>query len=445
MSPEASLASLPCVDGYIAQVWTGTSREPNYFNGKAKERVFETAFLEYGSMESMTAPTGRKMFFLTDPIEDWPRDWADYKKNYQATFTAQLLYPMIADYEVMPWPDRIYEGLYRTSANSDQKERIPRFYSTQMQVMINTLNNMPLSENKVSGSQGIGVLMANSLMFQRFPVHQGYDDPQLSNFLRTSASLAETWCSRENSSHRECFFLQTLKDIKILIMSYSNMKPMDKTAHDHLAEWVKKGGVLVYCGSDKDAFQSVQEWWNTGGNTFKAPSEHLFGKLGLKEPFSAGDYKYGNGKVCILRNDPKEFVLKENNDGDFVNTIKRLYEEEVKTGTLEFKNHFSLTRGPYEIISVVDEYKMQSPYIIKGKLIDLFDPEIPVLNEKQVKPGEQAFLFNIGSVKNPKTPQVLATAARVYDEKVGAKDYSFVVKSPLNTTNVMRVLLPEKL
>ena len=99
VSPEASLASLPCVDGYIAQVWTGTSREPNFFDGRKRERVFETAYLEYGSMESMTAPTGRKMFFLTDPIEDWPRDWADYKKNYQATFTAQLLYPNIADYE----------------------------------------------------------------------------------------------------------------------------------------------------------------------------------------------------------------------------------------------------------------------------------------------------------------------------------------------------------
>lgn len=50
----------------------------------------------------------------------------------------------------MPWPDRIYEGLYRVSANSEEKARIPRFYSTQMQVMINSLNNMPLSENKVS-------------------------------------------------------------------------------------------------------------------------------------------------------------------------------------------------------------------------------------------------------------------------------------------------------
>jgi hypothetical protein len=36
VSPEASLASLPGIDGYIAQVWTGTSREPTYFNGRKK-------------------------------------------------------------------------------------------------------------------------------------------------------------------------------------------------------------------------------------------------------------------------------------------------------------------------------------------------------------------------------------------------------------------------
>jgi hypothetical protein len=159
VSPEASLASLPCVDGYIAQVWTGTSREPNYYQGIHKERVFETAFLEYGCMVSMTAPTGRKMFFLTDPIEDWPRDWEDYRRNYQATFTAQLLYPGIDNYEIMPWPERIYEGLYNVSAGSKEKARIPRSYSTQMHVMINTLNDMPLSDNRVSGSHGISVLM----------------------------------------------------------------------------------------------------------------------------------------------------------------------------------------------------------------------------------------------------------------------------------------------
>jgi hypothetical protein len=442
VSPEASLASLPCVDGYIAQVWTGTSREPNYFNGREKERVFETAFLEYGSMESMTAPTGRKMFFLTDPIEDWPRDWVDYKKNYQATFTAQLLYPMIADYEVMPWPDRIYQGLYRTSATSDKKEQIPRFYSTQMQVMINTLNNMPLSENKVSGAQGIGILMSNSLMFQRFPTHQGYEDPQLSNFYGQALPLLKRGVPVKTVHVENVSFPQTWKDVKILIMSYSNMKPMEKTAHDYIAGWVKNGGTLVYCGRDEDAFQQVQEWWNTAGNIFKAPAEHLFRTLGVKEPFQAGEYTVGKGKVVIVRQDPKEFVLKAGSDEEFVGTIRKLYEANV--GALKYKNNFTLTRGPYELISVVDENADQAPYVLKGKLIDLFDPIIPVLDQKQVNPGEQAFLYNIGSVQNPKTPQVLAAAARVYDEKVTKSTYTFVAKSPASTTNVMRVLLPAK-
>ena len=81
---------------------------------------------------------------------------------------------------------------------------------------------------------------------------------------------------------------------------------------------------------------------------------------------------------------------------------------------------------------------------MKGKFIDLFDPEVPVLSEKKVNPGEQAFLYNIGRVKDSKTPQVIASAARVYYEKKTKNEYSFVAKSPLNTTNVMRVLLPSK-
>lgn len=444
VSPEASLASLPCVDGYIAQVWTGTSREPNYFNGVVKERVFETAFLEYGCMESMTAPTGRKVFFLTDPIEDWPRDWADYKKNYQATFTAKLLYPNNNNYEVMPWPDRIYEGLYRTSANSEEKARIPRFYSTQMQVMINTLNNMPLSDNKVSGSSGISVLMANSLMFQRAPQPvAGYDDPQLSNFYGQALPLLKRGVPVHLLHLENVSYPETWKNTKVLLMTYSNMKPLDKETHKFIAEWVKNGGVLVYSTRDTDPFQNVQEWWNQGEEKFNTPSEHLFQLMGIDKKAKEGEYTYGNGTVYVIRKDPKEFVLKEGSDKEFIATVKRMYEEKAKAGTLEFKNHFYLERGAYDLAAVLDEGSISNEsYIIKGRLIDLFDPTLPVLTEKVVQPGEQAFLLDVNRIKDQDKPQVLCGAARTYEEKVGKKDFSFVAKSPINTTNVMRVLLP---
>ena len=440
VSPEASLASMKNCDGYIAQVWTGTSRVPNYFNGKRKERVFETAFLEYGSMESMTRPTGRKMFFLTDPIEDARKDWVDYKKNYQATFTAQLLYPQIADYEVMPWPDRIYEGLYQVSANSEEKARIPRFYSTQMQIMVNTLNSMPLSKNKVSGNQGISVLMANSLMFQRSlePV-EGYVDPQFSNFFGLALPLLKRGVPVSITHLENSGYADTWKDVKVLLMTYSNMKPLDPKAHQNLADWVKQGGIIVYSGRDNDPYQNVLEWWNQNGNTYTAPSQHLFQLMGMPEKAEEGVYSYGKGKVYVVRQDPKEFVMQVDGDQAILKVIEQAY------GKLDYKNHFYLERGPYVMVAVVDENAISNePLTLKGNYIDLFDPNLPCLKEKIVNPDEQAFLFNIDAISKKKQPQILASASRQYDEKIGKRSYSFVAKSPAETNNVMRILLPKE-
>lgn len=443
VSPEASLASLPCVDGYIAQVWTGTSREPNYYNGKAAERVFETAYLEYGSMESMTAPTGRKMFFLTDPIEDRAKDWEDYRRNYQATFTAQLLYPGIADYEIMPWPERIYEGLYRISPDSDERARIPRDYSAQMQIMVNSLNSMPVSENRLDGAQGIAVLMANSLMFQRFPTHEGYEDPQLSNFYGQALPLLKRGIPVKTAHIENVGYPATLADVKVLLMSYSNMKPLDPQAHSHIADWVKNGGVLLYSGRDDDPFQTVREWWNTDGNSYAAPSDHLFKMMGIPSGAPEGEYSYGEGTVYIMRHDPKEYVLSEGGDRAFVETVGRLYSDCAKAGEMEMKNSFCLERGPYTIVAVMDESVSDEPLTITGTLVDLFDPKLPVYTSVQILPGHQGYFIDIDRVDHGKA-QVLAGSSRAEDEQRTGSSYSFTAKSPIDTDGISRVLLPER-
>ncbi|GAA4310789.1 hypothetical protein GCM10023149_05600 [Mucilaginibacter gynuensis] len=441
VSPEASLASLPSIDGYIAQVWTGTSREPTYYNGLPKERVFENAFLEYGSMVSMTAPTNRKVFFLTDPIEDWPRDWSDYKRNYEATFTAKLLYPMVADYEVMPWPERIYTRPYKI-ANSDSSILIPKYYSTQMQVMVNSLNDMPLSDNKVSGVSGIGVLMGNSLMFQRFPTHNGFEDPQFSNFYGQTMPLLKLGIPVQTVHMENLAFEKTLKDIKVLVMSYSNMKPMTADVHKHIAAWVKKGGVLIYCGRDDDPYQTVMEWWNIKGNNYKAPSEDLFRQLTIHPDSAHNEFKVGSGMVHIIRQNPKEFVMESHTADVYINAVKNAYENEAKAGKITYNNYLYLERGPYDIVSVMDESVGNKPYVVKGPVIDLFDPELPVLAEKKVYPGRQAYLYDMNRVADKQKAKVLASASRVYNEKWDKNSYSFTAKSPVKTINSMRVHLP---
>lgn len=441
VSPEASLAQLQGMDGYIAQVWTGTSREPIFYNGVKKERVFENAFLEYGSMVSMTAPTGRKIFFLTDPIEDWPRSWDDYKKNYQATFTAQLLYPTVADYEVMPWPPRIYRGRFRVEG-SEQRQPISKAYGTQMQVMVNALNDMPAVANTINGSKGIGVMLANSMMFQRFPTHANYTDPQLSNFYGMVMPLLKRGIPVETVHYENLENTNTLKNIKVLVMSYSNMKPLSPNGHTQLANWVKKGGVLIYYGRDDDPFQSVPEWWNSNGKNYKAPAGHLLESMQVKETAGQIEYNVGKGKFFLVRRDPKELVLEAGQDLDFFAQIKKAYEQYARAGQLITKNFFLLHRGPYDIAAVLDENDYKDPLIIKGPCIDLFNPGLPVLQEKTVNPGEQAFLYQLSRVKKTGKPTVLAAAARVYDEKTSGKTYSFVVKSPAKTVNIMRILLP---
>lgn len=441
ISPEASLASLDCVDGYIAQVWTGTSREPVYYNGVMKERVFENAFLEYGCMKSMTDPLDREMYFLTDPIEDRAKDWTDYKINYQATFAAQLMYPTIDTYEVMPWPDRIYQGLYRI-AGTDERQRIPRSYSTQMQVMINTLNDIKKSSKQINGTKGIGVLMANSMMFQRFPNHAGYEDPQFSSFYGQTLPLLKRGIPVDIVHIENTPFAQTFKDLKVLVMSYSNMKPLDPRFHDYIADWVKNGGALVYCGEDIDPYQSVLEWWNTNGNRYDTPSEHLFEQMGMERKPAAGTYRYGKGTVAVMREDPMHFVLKKSNDANYFKAVADAYKT-VTRKAVETKNNFVVERGPYTIAAVLDESVSSEPLRLKGLYIDLFDKDLPVLTEAVVRPGEQGYYYNIRNVARGTRAKVLCGASRIYDEKVANRTYSFVAKSPLNTTNISRILLPQ--
>ena len=300
---------------------------------------------------------------------------------------------------------------------------------------------MPASVNKVTGVNGIGVLMSNTLMFQRFPTHNGFEDPQFSNFYGQTLPLLKRGVPVQTVHMENLGYAASLKNIKVLVLSYSNMKPVSANVHLQLAAWVKQGGVLIYCGRDDDPYQSVMEWWNKGNN-FSAPSQHLFKLLGVNPTGNEQQFKVGKGSVYVLRQNPKEYVLAADQDSNYISIVKRAYEKDAHAGKLAFKNSLYLERGPYDIVSVLDENADSKPLIIKGPVIDLFDPQLPVLAEKIVSPGEQALLYNLSRVLNKKLPQVLTSASRIYSENITGSSYSFVAKSPAKTLNSVRVLLP---
>ena len=93
----------------------------------------------------------------------------------------------------------------------------------------------------------------------------------------------------------------------------------------------------------------------------------------------------------------------------------------------------------------MDESVSSETLRLDGFYIDLFDKELPVVREKVVSPGEQAFLYDLKKIEKKRSePQILVSAGKVTEEKVTADKYFFTVKAPEETTNVMRILLTAK-
>src|SRR6476646_9311978 len=188
VSPESSLIDVGA-DGYIAQVWTGTARTHNVYEGRRKERTFETAFLEYGAMQNLVRASGRRVWYLNDPIEDNPNhSWEDYRSNWENTPTASLLQPEVSHYEIMPWPDRVFNSRHPARSVQDQRsvkeqeatpvgtglggfgrgnpavERvtIPKPYETELQAVITALGEMKQADVRweSAGTRNTGVLIS---------------------------------------------------------------------------------------------------------------------------------------------------------------------------------------------------------------------------------------------------------------------------------------------
>jgi hypothetical protein len=443
VSPEASINDINSVDGVIGQVWTGTSRTPIYYNGEKKQRTFANAFLEYGSVASMFLPTGKTIYFETDPVEDNPhKSWNDYRENYEATFIAQLMYPNVNHYEVMPWPNRIYNGKHKLNKNSKTKKPFP--YATQLQVMINALKHIPKSSNQLSGSQGVGVLISNSMLYQRTPMIDKGEDPALSDFYGTALPLLEQGVPVKLRLMENMKYPGYLRHTKILIMTYSNMKPLYPNIDKYLAEWVKKGGVLFYYGKDNDIYQNINQWWNDGKYNYKKPSQDLFHRMKLEVDSNRTKYSFGKGTVYVIRKNPKELVLHKGGARHFLSMVKKAYK--AKTGKeLKSKNSFFIQRGPYKIGAVLNANDTgdTTSLHIKGPVIDLFKPKLPILKEKNVKPGQRTFLYDLKKVDHQQ-PNVLCSAAGISNTKKGPSSYTFTAKGPSDTQNAMRIVLPSK-
>ncbi|HEY0828102.1 MAG TPA: hypothetical protein VGE40_08405 [Bacilli bacterium] len=468
VSPESRLLDLPTIDGYIAQVWTGTSRTPNVYQGVRKERTFETAFLEYGIMQELVRGTDRRMWFLHDPIEDDPlHTWKDYRENYLKTVIASLLHPAVSRYEVAPWPNRIFNGQY-PKEDGTGKETIPLDYATTLLTIMHTLGNMDQSDISWQGNQtAIGVLLADSAMFQR-------NHPELSDEVTSFKYDGTIGESAQGEEFMELLdwspfyglalpllkhgfpvrpvqldnvrrYSSYLDDYRLLVLSYEFMKPEYPDIHNAIAQWVRGGGALIYVGDESDDFHKVREWWNTGKRKYHSPAEHLFESLGLDLKPEEGIHRVGKGVAANLHLHPKQCALYKRDADAFREIVAKAAEVlDDPAVAAQAQNYLLLRRGPYVIVSVLDESVSEQPLEISGLYVDLFDPNLPVIEKAVIYPGKNGLWFDLHRLPATTSPQLIAASSRIELLQETSNGFSLDATGPENVKAAARIRCKQK-
>ncbi len=456
VSPQSSLIDSSVVDGCIAQVWTGTARTANTYQGKTAERTFETAFLEYGVMQELVRGTNRRMWFLADPIEDNPRhDWDDYRVNYKATLIASLLQPHIWHYEICPWPSRVFRGRY--PAGSPQAQPIPGAYATTLCTVFNQLRDMNQPDIEwQDATHGVGVFMADSGMFQRAePAYrlaaadgsdptraERKDIQQFSAFYGLTLPLLKHGVPVQPVQlDNVARFPNYLGDYKVLVLSYEFIKPQTPAINQALAEWVAQGGVLVYVGADTDPFNTITDWWNTGRNRYETPAQHLFDVLGLDREAGEGRYTFGKGCVFVQRRHPAYYSRSR----DAADVYRAVVRQAVEAAGLSYREHsfLQLRRGPYVLAACLRESVNETPLELKGLFLDIFDANLPVLDDVTLQPGQQAWLLDLNRLDRDKA-QPVASAGRFESWTQTDHGVEFVLSAPEGVRIVSRVRTPKR-
>lgn len=448
VSPEALLTDVPTVDGYIAQIWTGTSRTQNTYEGVPAERTFETSYLEYGIMQELVKGTGRRMWFLHDPIEDnLIFDWNDYRYNYLKTVSASLLHPKINTYEICPWPRRVFGGKY--PQNSPDAETIPDEYASILNNTFNTLGDMEIGES--TAEVRTGVLMSDTSLYQR-----NYPDSELQNSHRNEVTTVmreteddmarfrnELFAGKgdkqlklkfEKSDMLPSFYGLTLPllkygvpirpvlldnarryvgyldDYDVIVMSYEFCKPDYPDENAALANWVNEGGTLIYVGDGTDPFHGISSFW-TG--KYPSAAEHLFDLLGvsLGDGCNKGIFKVGKGCIAIWKKAPCALCYSKENADEWREFYGKVIGEMGYTWNKS--NFITEKRGPYTVAAVFDETDDNSPFTMNGLFADMYTPAFDIVENVSLAPGKNGLWFDFSRIEGENL-RVIGTGARIF-------------------------------
>ncbi|MBE5776720.1 MAG: hypothetical protein E7326_04380 [Clostridiales bacterium] len=497
LSPEGTLLDIPTVDGCIAQVWTGTSRVGNVYRGHYTERTFETAFLEYGVMQELVRGTGRRMWFLHDPVEDDPAyTWEDFRKNYLKTVVASLLHPEVHHFEAVTWPNRVMTGIYpkrprakigfAPGASMTGAKPIPRDYATLICTMVQLLGDMDQKDARFDADlPRVGIFMADTGLYQRtFPDNVPHSEEGVAGLNDRFIGMKLRQIDRIDTREEEQtlferiakddalyndyvtsgpfphFFGMAMPLIKCgiplrpvqlenveryedylqsydtLLLSYEFIKPRSQRIHDALVSWVRSGGTLILIGDGSDPYHRAEGWWNTGELHYADPMQHLMEALGVTAGSEPSVHPAGAGRVAIYPLSPGRITLSHEETDRYLRFVLP-----VAAPHFAPRSHLMMHRGPYVIAACMEESVSAAPVTLRGLYADILESGFPILRQKTLQPGDNALLFDLDAIENEPL-RIIGTSARIFALQDEDGKITLTCKAAADITVHIRLRLP---
>ena len=410
--PHFQVMQLPELQEMIGQVWTGTARSGCRYEGVVAERTFENGFLEYSSLYNLMRGTGKRLWFLMDPLEDNPdRSMEDYQSNYVKTLVGSLMFPGVDEFEVMPWPTRIFG-------------RVPQEFATEIMSIVTMLGDIhnQKSFDLDAGTEGIATFVADSMGWQRGePSKSNYDC-----FYGLTLPLIMKGIPVQVAQLERTPQPKYLDPYKVLLLSYDIMKPMDRRYNEAIAKWVKAGGVLVLFGG-RDAYNDLPEWWKEDG--FDSPHDQLLSTL--KCPAGDGTYKIGRGTVIVEQRPGSYFAASKESAAELRAIVSQGCE---KAGIPYKEQHYMMVRrGRYVAARSFDK-----PVTIRGKYLNVLDPTLEFVTNPRVAAGDLAVYADVREMLADSKPRMMLSSSRVEAKSESAGMTSVLLSGPLGTRGVVR-------
>jgi hypothetical protein len=185
---------------------------------------------------------------------------------YRQSIAAQLMQPEIHRFEILPWVDRAFEnvsGAYRTVQSS-------------IFAMLNDLGGEEVT--LTAGTPGIAYLASDSLSWMNTGSGWAYNPTD--GMYGLCAPLVRDGIPVKMKAMEQIYTAKDLDGVTLLLASYDTSVPLTEEVNIAIAEWVKAGGTLLYV-SGHNQYWDIDDYFFWAED--KTPLYNLLRHLGLSD------------------------------------------------------------------------------------------------------------------------------------------------------------------